>query len=136
MAEQEFCKLQVVGSNPTGGTILKWDMAIELKKLKSRLETERRELAQLFEASQESRRPVQLDQTAVGRLSRMDALQSQAMAVETGRRREVELHRKEAALQRIEDGEYGDCVNCGKEIGQKRLELDPAIPTCIDCAEK
>ena len=65
----------------------------------------------------------------------MDALQAQAMALETGRRREVELKRIDAALQRIEDGEYGRCVNCGEKIGAKRLKLDPTVPVCIDCAE-
>ena len=51
--------------------------------------------------------PVELDQTRVGRLSRMDALQGQAMSQETQRRREQELRRIAQALQRIEQGEFG-----------------------------
>jgi len=79
---------------------------------------------------------VELDQTCVGRLSRMDALQGQAMSRERDRRRQIELQKIAAALRRIEAGDYGDCVRCGEEIAIRRLELDPATPLCIDCASK
>ena len=79
---------------------------------------------------------VELDQSRVGRLSRMDALQSQAMSRETNRRRKVELSRIEAALQRIADGDYGLCVRCGEEIAEGRLLSDPSAPLCIDCASR
>ena len=46
-------------------------------------------------------RPVELDQTKVGRLSRMDAMQSQAMAKETQRRRKNDITRIDAAIKRI-----------------------------------
>ena len=80
------------------------------------------------------RAPVELDQQSVGRLSRMDALQVQAMAMETSRRRAGELKRIAAALTRMQAGEYGYCVECGEEIAVRRLELDPATPLCIHCA--
>jgi len=79
---------------------------------------------------------VELDQSSVGRLSRMDALQGQAMSRERDRRRQIELQKIAAALRRIEAGDYGDCVRCGEEIAIGRLELDPATPLCIDCASK
>ena len=66
--------------------------------------------------------------------SRMDALQSQAMAVEVERRRIAELARIAGALERLEQGEYGYCVTCGEPIAPKRLELDPATPLCVNCA--
>ena len=78
---------------------------------------------------------VELDQTRVGRVSRMDALQSQAMSQEAKRRREIELARIEQALKRLESGDYGYCVSCGDEIGVKRLDLDPSNPFCINCAK-
>lgn len=77
---------------------------------------------------------VELDQTKVGRLSRMDAMQGQAMARETARRRELELKRIAAALARLDEGEYGYCVRCGELIAAGRLKSDPAAPTCIRCA--
>jgi len=109
---------------------------IDLEKFKVRLIEERDELRRLARISEDERKPVILDQTEVGRLSRMDAMQIQAMAIETDRRRKVELQRIEAALRRLDEGEYGFCVSCGKAIARKRLENDPTAPTCIACAEK
>ena len=78
--------------------------------------------------------PVELDQQAVGRLSRMDALQNQAMAKATGVRRQAERTRLKAALARMEEGEFGYCEDCGEEIAAGRLRLDPAAIKCVDCA--
>ena len=86
-------------------------------------------------ASAAERKPVVLDQQSVGRLSRMDAMQVQAMAVATGERRQARIRRIEAALKRIETGEFGLCVTCGEDIVPKRLALDPAVATCITCAK-
>lgn len=80
------------------------------------------------------RKPVVLDQSSVGRLSRMDALQVQAMQVETERRRQLECRRIDAALARLDNGEFGYCVVCGEEIEVKRLAHDPTAPSCITCA--
>ena len=84
----------------------------------------------------EDHRAVELDQATQGRLSRMDAMQVQAMALETKRRRELGILKIKSALKRIEEDEFGWCVSCGDEIALKRLELDPATPTCIECASK
>jgi DnaK suppressor protein len=109
-------------------------MAVDLDTAKSRLLERRRALRELEAGRGEERQAVELDQTKVGRLSRMDALQRQAMAQETERRRRIDLQKIEAALARIESGDYGYCLSCGQEIGVKRLTFDPALPTCIDCA--
>lgn len=77
---------------------------------------------------------VELDQQAIGRLSRQDALQNQAMAKATQARRQVERKRLAAALVRMDEGEYGYCEDCGDEIAPGRLELDPAATHCVECA--
>jgi DnaK suppressor protein len=82
----------------------------------------------------DDRKPVELDQQAVGRLSRMDAMQQQAMALESERRRALQLGRVEAALGRLEDEAFGYCALCDEGIGEKRLALDPTLPTCVKCA--
>lgn len=82
----------------------------------------------------EAQKVVTLDQCAVGRLSRMDALQGQAMAKAAQARREATRKRIAAAVARIEAGEFGYCTDCGEEIAEKRLALDPTTPTCISCA--
>ena len=110
-------------------------MPVDEKTATKRLQDKQAELEATTASSAESRKPVELDQQSVGRLSRMDALQVQAMANETERRRQTELKRIEAALQRIDEDEYGWCMVCGEEIAAKRLELDPAASQCIDCAQ-
>lgn len=107
---------------------------IDVAALKAKLIAERQGLLHDAEVTAGERAPVVLDQTTVGRLSRMDALQNQAMQLETERRREVELVRIDAALNRIESGTYGYCAACDEEIEKKRLEMDPSTPVCVDCA--
>lgn len=107
---------------------------IDVQVLKARLQTERKELLHDAEVTAGERAAVELDQTSVGRLSRMDALQNQAMQLETERRREIEIKRVDAALKRIDDGEFGYCVSCGEDIETKRINMDPATPVCVDCA--
>ncbi len=105
------------------------------EKVLRALKERRRALEDRESATSESRQPVELDQSRVGRLSRMDALQNQAMSIETDRRRRIELQRIESALQRLESGDYGYCVACGEKIAPKRLDFDPAVPICISCAK-
>ncbi len=92
------------------------------------------ELETLAEAAASVDGGVELDPSRVGRLSRMDALQVQAMSVETRRRRQIQLTRLRAALARLDEGSFGDCVVCGEPIAPKRLHLDPGCTTCIACA--
>ncbi len=109
---------------------------IDVAAMKARLEAMKADLERLTHEHEHDADVVELDQTTQGRLSRMDALQGQAMAQEVARRREVEIRRIEAALQRIEEDEYGYCVACGEEVALKRLDFDPATPNCIDCARQ
>lgn len=102
--------------------------------MRARLIADRAALSGITEASVESRGPVELDQTSVGRLSRMDAIQQQAMALATERRRAGSLQRIEAALSRMDTGEFGWCSKCGEAIAPGRLALDPSTPNCIACA--
>ncbi|WP_163340479.1 TraR/DksA C4-type zinc finger protein [Desulfopila sp. IMCC35008] len=96
---------------------------------------QQQELMDAEQEAAETTRTVSLDQSSVGRLSRMDAMQSQQMALETKRRRKLQLTRIEAALDRIDEDEYGYCAMCDEEINQRRLEADPANPFCVTCAE-
>jgi len=108
----------------------------QIERLGRQLRQQQEALLGLQETADEAAKTVELDQSSVGRLSRMDALQGQAMSQERARRRQIELQKIAAALRRIEAGDYGFCVRCGEDIADKRLELDPAAPLCIDCASK
>ena len=99
------------------------------------LEAKKEELLELAETSSDERKPVELDQSKVGRLSRMDALQVQAMSSALDARRKNEITRIESALTRLEEGEFGFCLVCGEDIEEDRLKLDPAAPKCTACAK-
>jgi len=109
-------------------------VVMDTKKVKANLEARRKALVELAEDAESAQKPVELDQTRVGRLSRMDALQGQAMAQETARRRDNEVARIDAALKRVDDDEYGYCLACGEKIAAKRLALDPMAAVCVTCA--
>ncbi|WP_375058310.1 TraR/DksA family transcriptional regulator [Zobellella sp. DQSA1] len=104
--------------------------------LKQRLLAQRESLLGEVASSRESTEPVQLDQSSVGRLSRMDAIQAQQMQQGLAGRRKEQLLRIGAALRRMENGDYGYCLGCGEDIDARRLDIDPATTLCIDCAEK
>ncbi len=80
------------------------------------------------------RAAVELDQTSVGRVSRIDALQQQAMATAAERARKRDLVRIEMALRRLGEGEYGFCAEYGEEIADGRLRIDPMAEKCVACA--
>ena len=107
----------------------------DIKKIKENLLCLRAELQEIEETLQETSEPVELDQTRVGRLSRMDAMQSQQMALETVRRRKECLVKIEGALHRIESGDYGFCFVCGEAIDIRRLQADPTSTRCMECVE-
>lgn len=102
--------------------------------IRRRLEAERESLREIDASSAEARQPVELDQAAVGRLSRMDAMQVQAMAKSVGVRRQRRAQQIEAALRRLDEDDYGYCAVCGEEIPLKRLELDLTVGRCVGCA--
>ncbi len=95
----------------------------------------RQELATVKEIGSEATQTVELDQTRMGRLSRMDAMQAQAISLASKNRREAQLKQVAAALARIERENYGWCAGCGESIDAKRLEFDPTALFCFECAE-
>ena len=107
---------------------------LDIDAMRDALWQERTRLGQSSVATSGKRSPVTLDQQSVGRLSRMDAMQVQAMAKAEEARRQQRLRLIEAALRRIDEGEYGYCVACGDDIVPGRLVSDPASPRCVACA--
>lgn len=108
---------------------------IDINHFKALLLEAREQLLSLQGERDASSATVKLDQSSVGRLSRMDALQQQAMAQSGQRRVDVALKLIEAALRRCEDGSFGYCLECDEPINPRRLELDPSTRLCIGCAE-
>lgn len=100
------------------------DLATRYRPL---LERERSALLQSSADTAEGRKPVELDQSSIGRLSRQDALQGQAMATALDARRH-------GRLRAIAAAEYGWCEDCGDFIGFPRLDVDPCAVRCVSCA--
>lgn len=112
------------------------DKEVDIDIFKVRLQERRKVLLAAKENSSRESAPKKLDQACVGRLSRMDAMQQQAMGQATARLAAQELQRIDLALSRITSGVFGYCILCEEEIAPKRLEFDPSLTTCIDCARK
>jgi DnaK suppressor protein len=107
---------------------------LDLKAIKRALLKERKMVLEISASSADERRPVELDQQSVGRLSRMDAMQVQAMAQAVEARRRGRLQLIDEALRRLAGGDYGFCTECDVDIPTKRLAIDPTIARCVDCA--
>lgn len=109
---------------------------IELEQFRKKLLSIRSEIHEMDETLKEAGKAVELDQSRVGRLSRMDAMQTQQMALEADRRRQHQLVKIKAALNRIESGDYGYCVVCGEEIIADRLAIEPTSTHCMQCIDE
>lgn len=77
-------------------------------------------------------KPVDLG-LSIGRLSRVDALQQQHMAMARRRRVEVQLQQILSALERMKSGTYGACIKCGEPIALARLRARPEALVCLEC---
>lgn len=106
----------------------------QIQELKNILLKQQKDLVALEQTGADAASVVELDQTRVGRLSRMDALQGQAMSQERLRRRKIQCQNINAALRRIDHEDYGYCAECGDKIAFKRLLFDPTTTLCITCA--
>lgn len=97
--------------------------------LEERIEEAKTEIAQ----SSEDTKPISPD-VSIGRLSRLDSMQMQQMALEARRRQQMLLVRLEEALLRLNQGTFGRCLQCGKDIAEERLQYQPDAVLCIHCA--
>ncbi|GHA18118.1 molecular chaperone DnaK [Devosia pacifica] len=100
------------------------------------IEKELAEIEKQTRDTEQDRAPVALDQQSVGRLSRMEALQGQALAKASETRRARRRTALQMAQRRIREGEYGYCLDCGEPVARQRLEVDPAVTLCIACANR
>ncbi|WP_438950844.1 TraR/DksA family transcriptional regulator [Porticoccus sp.] len=107
----------------------------QLNHFRDILESLRVELSELLDISTGASQTVTLDQTTVGKLSRMDALQQQQMCHASRSAYRKRLVAVERALQSLDQGEYGWCEQCGELIDSRRLEIKPESARCIGCQQ-
>jgi DnaK suppressor protein len=99
------------------------------------LEAAAAELRRFLAADHESIQPVAPDR-AIGRLSRVGAMQAQQMSLDGRRRQQERLRRIEHALELVGQGTYGSCTRCGEDIGRARLDAIPDTFVCVVCVER
>ncbi len=105
-----------------------------LAELRAELEGQLVRLLRSIDASEAALEPVELDQSRVGRLSRMDEIQNQSLTRNLHEREEMRLTLIRNALARMEDGNYGACEACGSAIPYDRLLVFPEAPECGCCS--
>jgi len=118
---------------PVIGTIKQMNET-ELNQMRALITARLAEIDEQDSLGSDGQSVVTLDQQSVGRLSRMDALQNQAMAKAQQTRRDIERKRLAHALRAMDEGEYGYCEDCGEDIPLPRLQLDPGATRCVSCA--
>ena len=106
----------------------------ELATFSDKLTARIAELQALEAAAAGATDTVTLDQSKVGRLSRMDAMQVQAMAQATALRRQQEIRELQQALSRMADDSFGQCSGCLELIDPRRIAHNPAVILCLACA--
>ena len=105
----------------------------QIAELREELERQLAKLEKSMIVTDEALKTVDLDQAAVGRLSRMDSLQNQSMAKGLRERETVKLALIQEAMRRLDRGSYGVCTACGSEVAFERLLVFPESATCSAC---
>jgi DnaK suppressor protein len=108
--------------------------ASQLEDLHSELERQLRKLQRSMRTTNRAMKPVQLDQSSAGRLSRIDNLQTQGLTAGLQAREQAKLGQILEALKRMEGGTYGACIVCGEPVAFERLMVFPEAPNCAACA--
>ena len=121
------------GPSIGGGFVTEHLSPDQVAELRAELERQLARLEKSMKVTDEALRTVELDQTAVGRLSRMDSLQNQSLSKGLRDREVVRLSQIREALARIEAGTFGMCTECGGAIPFERLFVFPEAPECADC---
>lgn len=107
-----------------------------LRDLQELLLLNKQKLEEQLEIAEAATQIVTLDQTSVGRISRMDAMQQQSMAVSTRAKATSSLREVIKALQRLADEDYGVCEKCDENIRLRRLMVQPEANYCLKCQDE
>ena len=105
----------------------------QIESIRMLLEQQQQALERQLQIGNDAIRPVELDQQSVGRVSRIDAIQQQQMALAGQGQAEQMLEQVKQALGRIESGAFGFCQACEEPIAFARLQVQPFARLCIDC---
>ncbi len=107
----------------------------KLDAFKKRLEDRQHELRQNVSRNEQDGRAADMD-TAQDIADRASSSYTKEFLFHQSSNERQTLQMVEAALNRIREGTFGECISCGNEINSKRLEAVPWTRYCIECQEK
>ncbi len=105
----------------------------ERAEIRELLEAEAAKLQARIESTKDQSDPVKLDEP-IGRLSRMDAIQMQQMALAGLTREQEKFVRIRYALGLVDSEDFGNCQSCKQPIDIDRLRFQPEVLVCVRCA--
>jgi DnaK suppressor protein len=105
----------------------------QVAELRAELERQLSKLTRSMRTTTRAMKPIPLDQSSVGRLSRIDNLQTQGLTRGLQEREQAKLGQITEAMKRLEAGTYGRCVVCDEAIAFERLLIFPEAPNCAGC---
>jgi DnaK suppressor protein len=106
----------------------------ERMELRVQITAEISEVNSEIESLKELTKPIPPD-NAIGRLTRMEAIQSKSINEAVLRKAKLRLMRLENAQGRVDDADYGICTECDEPIPVGRLKLMPESVRCVQCAQ-
>ena len=103
------------------------------EEIKQNIQNEISKTEKLIAEYKELTKPVAPDD-AIGRISRMDAINNKSVTEASLRQAEEKMNNLKRVLSRVGTSDFGICIRCGKPIPEGRLIYRPESLTCVDCA--
>ncbi len=104
---------------------------IEVKQL---IESQIAKTEKKVKAYEEMSLPITPDD-AIGRISRMDAINNKSVTEAALRQAKDKLSKLRHAMNRLDEADFGNCQRCGNPIPIMRVVLMPQSPYCVRCAQ-
>ena len=104
------------------------------QEIKNRIQEEIESTEELIKKYRELTKPI-APENAIGRVSRMDAINNKSVNDMALKNAEVKLNNLKVALDNIDDPDFGICVRCQKPIPMGRILLMPQAITCVNCTK-
>jgi DnaK suppressor protein len=102
--------------------------------IKKRILEELKKTEELILDYKESTKPIS-PENAIGRVSRMDAINNKSVVEAALRKAEEKLNKLKLVLDKVNDADFGLCMRCGNPIPIGRILLMPQSRNCVRCAQ-
>ena len=107
---------------------------VEKQDTKNRILEELKKTEEAILDYKESTKPIS-PENAIGRVSRMDAINNKSVVEAALRKAEEKLNKLKLVLNKVDDADFGICIRCGEPIPIGRVLLMPQSRNCVRCAQ-